>query len=78
MCCEGQSPLLAIANDLTTEVNNNTKRSLCPQKDALSAEIKGPKWHTCTSANAPAMLCIQWCVGSDKHSKIRYALLTKE
>ena len=40
LCCGGQSPLLAVANNLTTKVNNNTKRSLCPQKDALSTETK--------------------------------------
>ena len=43
LCCGGQSPLLAVANDLTTKVNNNTKRSLCPQKDALSMETKVQK-----------------------------------
>ena len=41
--CGGQSLLLAVTNNLTTKVNNNTKRSLCPQKDALSTEIKVPK-----------------------------------
>ena len=40
MCCGGQSPLLAVANNLTIKVNNNTKRSLCPQKDTLSTETK--------------------------------------
>ena len=78
MRCVGQSPLLAIANNLTTKVNNNTKRSLCPQKGRTEHGNKGPKGHTCISENAPAMLCIRWCVGSDKHNKIRCALLTKE
>ena len=39
-CCGGQSPLSAIANNLTTSKQQHKTLSLCPQKDALSTETK--------------------------------------
>ena len=77
MCCEGQSPPSAVANNLTTKVNNNTKCSLCPQKDVLNPKMKVPK-DTHTPALMP-LSCFPFnsAIGSDKHSKICYALLTK-
>ena len=60
------------------KVNNNTKRSLCLQKDALSTKTEVPKdTHTTVLTLLP---CFPFdsANGSDKHSKIRYALLTKE
>ena len=78
MCCGGRSPPSAIANNLTTKVNNNTKHSHCPQKDVLSTEMEVPK-----DTHAPALMplsCFPFnsVIGSDKHSKICYTLLTKE
>ena len=78
MCCEGQSLLSAVTNNLTTKVNNNTKRSLCPQKDALSTRIKVPKDTHTPVQMLPLCFALDSVIGSDKHSKIRYVLLTKE
>ena len=60
------------------KVNNNTKCTFCPRKDALSTKMKVPKDTHMTALMLLPCFPFDSAIGSDKHSKIRYALLTKE